>query len=165
MGPDGIKRLRIFFGWSQERLARELGVSFSTVNRWERGRSRPSPMALNALQKLGAGRSGNKRSYPRFNSSFRMEFRVNGGMSSFGSVIENISLGGGMFSTEQALGPGDRVTLGLKPEGSGVLRCGAEVVWVSEDRGKRRVGVRFIPGGQDGVAGIVSSFASENMQH
>ncbi len=30
---------------SQERLAAQLGVSFSTVNRWERGHAMPSYMA------------------------------------------------------------------------------------------------------------------------
>lgn len=35
---------------SQERLARELKVSFSTVNRWENGKANPSPMALEAFR-------------------------------------------------------------------------------------------------------------------
>lgn len=30
---------------SQERLAAHLGVSFSTINRWEKGRSKPSYLA------------------------------------------------------------------------------------------------------------------------
>lgn len=40
-----VKNIRIQLAMSQEQLARELNVSFSTVNRWENGRSRPSPMA------------------------------------------------------------------------------------------------------------------------
>ena len=34
---------------SQEDLARQLGVSFATVNRWENGHSRPSKLALAQL--------------------------------------------------------------------------------------------------------------------
>lgn len=52
MGPDRIKRIRLSRGWSQERMARELGVSFTTVNRWERGRTSPSPMASKSIEKL-----------------------------------------------------------------------------------------------------------------
>ncbi len=44
--------MRTRLGWSQERLARELGVSFSTVSRWERGDGEPSPMAVRLLQEL-----------------------------------------------------------------------------------------------------------------
>lgn len=40
-----IKRVRAELGLSQEQLARELNISFSTVNRWENGKSNPSPMA------------------------------------------------------------------------------------------------------------------------
>lgn len=40
-----VKRVRKELGLSQEQLARELSISFSTVNRWENGRSNPSQMA------------------------------------------------------------------------------------------------------------------------
>lgn len=40
-----IKRVRVELGLSQEQLARELNISFSTVNRWENRKSRPSQMA------------------------------------------------------------------------------------------------------------------------
>lgn len=40
-----VKRIRMELGFSQEQLARELGISFSTINRWENGKSRPSQMA------------------------------------------------------------------------------------------------------------------------
>lgn len=40
-------------GWSQEALARELGVSFATVNAWERGRSRPLPRHRVSLEEMG----------------------------------------------------------------------------------------------------------------
>lgn len=35
-----ITRLRLFL--SQEKFAKELGVSFATINRWERGRCEPN---------------------------------------------------------------------------------------------------------------------------
>lgn len=40
-----IKMVRTKLGLSQEQLARALNISFSTVNRWENGKSNPSPMA------------------------------------------------------------------------------------------------------------------------
>ncbi len=40
-----IKYVRNELGLSQEQLARELNISFSTVNRWENGKSKPSQMA------------------------------------------------------------------------------------------------------------------------
>jgi transcriptional regulator with XRE-family HTH domain len=48
------KTLRMKLGWSQERLARELRVSFSTISRWERGEGRPSQMAERLLEELSA---------------------------------------------------------------------------------------------------------------
>ncbi len=44
---EQLKALRRQHGWSQEDLAHELGVSFSTVNRWENGKARPSGLAGN----------------------------------------------------------------------------------------------------------------------
>ena len=37
-------------GLSQEDLARELGVSFATVNRWENGQAKPSKLARAQLE-------------------------------------------------------------------------------------------------------------------
>lgn len=45
-----IRELRRHLNLSQERFAASLGVSFKTVNRWENGRSTPSPMALNLIK-------------------------------------------------------------------------------------------------------------------
>ncbi|ERT07019.1 helix-turn-helix family protein [Lyngbya aestuarii BL J] len=51
--PILILTLRKRLGLSQEKLAVQLGVSFQTVNRWERGRTQPSHLALQAIkQKL-----------------------------------------------------------------------------------------------------------------
>lgn len=40
-----VKKVRKELNISQEQLARELHVSFSTVNRWENGKTKPSNIA------------------------------------------------------------------------------------------------------------------------
>lgn len=45
-----IKKIRTEKGYSQEELAKELGVSFTSVNRWETKKSEPRNGALNVLQ-------------------------------------------------------------------------------------------------------------------
>jgi DNA-binding transcriptional regulator YiaG len=47
--PEAIKEIRANRKFSQEDLARELGVSFSTVNRWERGHTKPTRLAKRVL--------------------------------------------------------------------------------------------------------------------
>ena len=49
-----LRFLRGSLGLSQEQLARRLGVSFATVNRWESGRTQLSPRALTAVAELEA---------------------------------------------------------------------------------------------------------------
>jgi predicted ATPase/DNA-binding CsgD family transcriptional regulator/transcriptional regulator with XRE-family HTH domain len=49
-----LRFLRGSLGLSQEQLARRLGVSFATVNRWESGRTQQSPRALAAIADLEA---------------------------------------------------------------------------------------------------------------
>lgn len=44
-----IKQLRQEMELTQEEFASECGVVFSTVNRWEKGHTRPSPMALKLI--------------------------------------------------------------------------------------------------------------------
>jgi len=43
--PALVKEVRRQLALSQEDLARELGVSYATVNRWENGQSKPSKLA------------------------------------------------------------------------------------------------------------------------
>jgi DNA-binding transcriptional regulator YiaG len=43
--PSLVKEVRRQLALSQEDLARELGVSYATVNRWENGLSKPSKLA------------------------------------------------------------------------------------------------------------------------
>jgi len=59
-----LRLLRARLGLSQEQLARRLGVSFATVNRWETGRSRPSAPASSAIAELEASASRGQRSAP-----------------------------------------------------------------------------------------------------
>jgi len=49
---EKVKMLRRKKGWVQEDLAREIGVSLSTVQRWERRGGQPSRLALRELKKL-----------------------------------------------------------------------------------------------------------------
>ena len=44
-----IKQLRFVMNLTQEEFASDCGVVFSTVNRWEKGHTRPSPMALKLI--------------------------------------------------------------------------------------------------------------------
>jgi putative transcriptional regulator len=49
---DKIRHCRVRKGWTQEHLARSVGVSLNTVQRWESGKTRPSPLAMEKLQGL-----------------------------------------------------------------------------------------------------------------
>ena len=51
---DIIKDIRSRLGLSQTELAGKLGVSFATVNRWEKGRCEPSQIAINAIKRMCA---------------------------------------------------------------------------------------------------------------
>lgn len=50
--PIEIKEIRQKLGMSQEGLAKLIGVSFQTINRWERGVHEPSPLALEKIRAL-----------------------------------------------------------------------------------------------------------------
>ncbi len=56
MRPERIRHLRKSLGLSQEKFAQLLGVSWTTVNRWEAGHSGPTGMAMRILMLL-QGRS------------------------------------------------------------------------------------------------------------
>jgi predicted ATPase/DNA-binding CsgD family transcriptional regulator/DNA-binding XRE family transcriptional regulator len=56
---ERLKDLRRRLGLSQEQLARRLGVSFATVNRWESGRTQISARSLAALAELEAAAADN----------------------------------------------------------------------------------------------------------
>lgn len=50
--PSMVKAVRRQLALSQEDLARELGVSYATVRRWENGRAKTSPLALKQIEDL-----------------------------------------------------------------------------------------------------------------
>lgn len=47
-----IKEVRTRLGLTQEKFAARLGVTLPTINRWENGRTKPSPLAVQNLQEL-----------------------------------------------------------------------------------------------------------------
>jgi putative transcriptional regulator len=47
-----IRELRLTLGLTQEQLAVALGVTYSTINRWENGRSKPSPLAMEKIEQM-----------------------------------------------------------------------------------------------------------------
>lgn len=49
---EELKKLRQQQGWSQEDLARKIGVSFATVNRWENGKTKPSRLAQEKIKQV-----------------------------------------------------------------------------------------------------------------
>lgn len=47
-----IRDLRLALGLTQEQFAVALGVTYGTINRWENGRSKPSPLAMDKIQSM-----------------------------------------------------------------------------------------------------------------
>jgi putative transcriptional regulator len=50
--PQLIRELRKRTGLTQEKFAAKLGVTFPTINRWENGRAKPSPLAMQRIEDL-----------------------------------------------------------------------------------------------------------------
>ena len=50
--PRLVRALRERTGLTQEKFAAKLGVTFPTINRWENGRAKPSPLALKQIEDL-----------------------------------------------------------------------------------------------------------------
>ena len=50
--PELVRKIRQARGWTQERLAHEMGISFTTVSGWERGKRIPQPYLLRKLSEL-----------------------------------------------------------------------------------------------------------------
>ena len=50
--PIDVKAIRLELGFTQEDLARELGLTLSTVSKWEQGISSPSPLAREKIENL-----------------------------------------------------------------------------------------------------------------
>ena len=56
---EHLRAIRKQLGWSEETCAHELGVTYSTLNRWERGESLPkSRVVLKAIDQFIAKHGG-----------------------------------------------------------------------------------------------------------
>jgi len=51
-----VRALRQRLGMSQEKFAAAIGVSFSTVSRWENAHRKPSPLSWRAVRELARRR-------------------------------------------------------------------------------------------------------------
>lgn len=47
-----VRELRQRTGLTQEKFAAKLGVTYPTINRWENGKARPSPLAVQRIKEL-----------------------------------------------------------------------------------------------------------------
>ncbi|BAY14193.1 helix-turn-helix domain-containing protein [Calothrix sp. NIES-2098] len=45
-----IRELRLLSNLTQEQFAAHLGVTYPTINRWENGRTKPSPLAMEKIE-------------------------------------------------------------------------------------------------------------------
>ncbi|MBI3088274.1 MAG: helix-turn-helix transcriptional regulator [Candidatus Omnitrophica bacterium] len=61
-----VTALRRARGWSQEYCAHQLGVAYSSLNRWERGESLPkSRLVIQAIDRFLAQQAGGAPEPPR----------------------------------------------------------------------------------------------------
>ena len=49
---ERVKELRQLMGWTQEDLAREIGISLSTIQRWEKQGSKINRLTRRELERL-----------------------------------------------------------------------------------------------------------------
>lgn len=179
MKAEEIRRLRLSLGWPQETLARELGVSFSTVNRWENGKAMPSPMAKKALAVLAppaqvgahkpyvldADKRAGRRLAIRCQLHVKrlpavgkagMPFDVNDGAVAF---VSDIGFGGLRLNTMLDVRVGDELSVSFGPVDATALCARSEVVWTGERDGLRQVGVCFQGFMPDDLLGAVAAMA------
>jgi DNA-binding transcriptional regulator YiaG len=64
MTPDTLQALRRRLGWTQRRLANELGVTTTAVSRWEQGVRAITPLAATALTLLAKEHGLNPKPHP-----------------------------------------------------------------------------------------------------
>ena len=50
--PHLIRVLRERTGLTQEKFAAKLGVTFPSINRWENGKAKPSPLAMMQIEEF-----------------------------------------------------------------------------------------------------------------
>ena len=69
--PRLVRGLRERMGLTQEKFAAKLGVTYPTINRWENGHSKPSPLAMKQIEDILHGLG--ERGRDLFNEYFRKE--------------------------------------------------------------------------------------------
>ncbi len=155
MDPQYIKELRQRFGWSQEGLARELGMCFGTVNRWENGKATPSPMALRGLRMIDAkstGKESRKRVAFRLQTNFPIEVWFSGyetmgdvdvNMPFISTITENLSSIGLMFKTQTYLKEGKILRISWNFGRKKHYEVISRVIWTSREEHEHSVGVSF----------------------
>jgi len=47
-----VRELREKTGLTQEKFAAKFGVTFPTINRWENGKAKPSPLAIQRIKDM-----------------------------------------------------------------------------------------------------------------
>lgn len=175
MKTGDIRRLRLYLGWPQETLARELGVSFSTVNRWENDKSAPSPMAKKILEGLiqrrglashFSGNSVEKRDCRRVNLRCPLHLRrlsdIKEAELSYLDVdptlvyTEDLSLNGLRFKTNLDIKTGDELDIRLGASGACVVMAKSRAVWAGEMDGVRQVGLSFDRIKPEDLLGVVA---------
>jgi DNA-binding transcriptional regulator YiaG len=62
---EAVRGIRLRLGFTQEQLAHALGITVSTVNRWENAHARPSALAWTALGTLAARHVRNGAAHDR----------------------------------------------------------------------------------------------------
>ncbi len=153
MNAQDIKKIRLLLGLSQERLARELGVSFCTVNRWEKGRTTPSPMAVEKLKRfeawLGTNKFTDKRSFDRQDVCYPIHVVV---LGNDGQPVENrrfdsstidFSIGGLKFKTEEPININDPLLIDIAfAENESPVEVESAIKW-TRGNGTKNVGVSF----------------------
>ena len=55
-----IRQLRAALGLTQEQFAAKVGVTYSTINRWENSKGKPSPLAMLRIKRIQQKMNRNK---------------------------------------------------------------------------------------------------------
>ena len=159
MSAEEIRSIRRMLGMSQEKLARELGVSFCTVNRWERAKTAPSPMAIEKLvdlkEKLNSSlaessRFVNRRGFIRMLSEFPVKVEPvdvemgNSKEPTFETFTRDLGLGGLRFASDRMFVPGSKLRLYIVLSNEeGPVELSTAVKWTHTKNDGNEIGVQF----------------------
>ena len=64
---ERVKQVRLTLNLSQEEMAKELGVSFATINRWENSHNNPTYEALQRFEQFCV-----EKNLKKYNTGIRM---------------------------------------------------------------------------------------------